>query len=233
MPLTSFLSEWLTNTIWYQKLHEYLRATTPYHLIYQTPHVVIVINNGTAPPPNELHPGVQLTLYRHVFPTIRKIGILYSSRYNREWFNNTLELSTGMGVEIVGKAVHKSMHVISSLKEMILDIDALWLVSDPVVMPDKDIINAIFNACETFHVPVFAYHDAFAEYGAMLIVSVDDPTIGRQAADVASEMLTDDMGEDKVQLPAGSRVVLNLQKVNAYGLLYNEEALSTVNQIIE
>ncbi len=182
---------------------------------------------------NELHPGMQLTLYRYVFPAIRKIGILYSKRYNREWFENTLEFSRGMGIEIVGKAVHKSMYVISNLKELVPDIDALWVVSDPIVMPDKDVIKSIFNTCEVHHIPVFTYHDAFAEYGAMLIVSVDDPTTGRQAADVASEVLSDNMGKDRVQLPAGSRIVFNLKKANAYDMQYNEEALSTVNQIIE
>ena len=117
-----------------------------------------------------------------------------------------------MGIEIVGRPVHKSVHVISSLKEFIPDIDALWLISDPVIMPDKDVIQAIFKTCDAARVPVFSYHEAFAEYGAVLIVSVDDPTIGRQAADVASEVLSDNMGKDRVQLPAGSRIVFNLKK---------------------
>jgi len=182
---------------------------------------------------NELHTGMQLTLYHYVFPIVRKIGILYSKRYNREWFNNTLQLSKEIGIEIVGKPVHKSMHVISSLKELIPEINALWLISDPIVIPNKDIIQTIFHTCDVDNVPVFSYHEAFANYGAALIVSVDDPTIGRQAADIAREVLSDEDSEAKVQLPAGSNIILNLKKVSALGLPYNEAALSAVNRIIE
>jgi putative ABC transport system substrate-binding protein len=39
--------------------------------------------------------------------------------------------------------------------------------------------------------------------------------------------------EEKVQYPAGSHIILNLKKVKEYGLHYNEEALSVVNQIVE
>lgn len=182
---------------------------------------------------NELHPGMQLTLYHYVFPGAKKIGILYSNRYNREWFNSTLELSKEMGIEIVGKPVHKSRHTISSLTELVQKIDALWLISDPVIMSDKETIQSIFDTCDADNVPVFSYHETFAEYGAVLIVSVDDPTIGRQAADIAREVLSDEDSEEKVQLPAGSSIILNLKKVRALGLPYNEAALSTVNKIIE
>jgi putative ABC transport system substrate-binding protein len=182
---------------------------------------------------NELHPGMQLTLFRYIFPAVHRIGVLYSKQYNREWFQDTSTLSGDMEIEIVGKPIHKSMHVISGLKELIRGIDALWLISDPVIMPDKDVIQDIFKACDAGRVPVFTYHEAFADYGAVLIVSVDDPTIGRQAADIAREVLSDEDSQEKVQLPAGSSIILNLRQLSALGLPYNEAALSAVNQIIE
>ncbi|MBC8460123.1 MAG: hypothetical protein H8D67_19220, partial [Deltaproteobacteria bacterium] len=81
--------------------------------------------------------------------------------------------------------------------------------------------------------PILSYHDAFAEYGAVLIVSVDNPTTGRQAAAISREVLSGDVVKKKVQLPAGSHIILNLRKANKYGLKYGEMALSVVNQIIE
>ena len=42
------------------------------------------------------------------------------------------------------------------------------------------------------------------EYGAVLIVSVDEPTIGRQAAGMAKEITSVGKMEEKVQYPAGS-----------------------------
>ena len=67
----------------------------------------------------------------------------------------------------------------------------------------------------------------------MLIVSVDNPTTGRQAAAISREVLSGDVVKKKVQLPAGSHIILNLKKANEYGLKYGEMALSVVNRFIE
>jgi putative ABC transport system substrate-binding protein len=180
----------------------------------------------------ELHPGMQVTLYRYVFPSVRRIGVLYSKAYNREWLEGTRGIAKDMGVEIVGKPVHKAKGTLAALKDLLPEVDALWLISDPVVMSDKDVILGIFKECDARKKPVFSYHEAYAEYGAVLIVSVDDPTTGRQAADMAMEALTGRAVGEKVQVPAGSHVILNLKKVSQYDLKYNEGALGAVNQVI-
>jgi putative ABC transport system substrate-binding protein len=182
---------------------------------------------------NELHPGMQITMYRYVFPTVKRIGVLYSKRYNAEWFNSSVEIAEEMGVEVIGKPIHRGKDAITALNEVLPEIDALWLISDPVVMSNKEVIMGIFKECDAKKKPIFSYHETFVEYGAVLIVSVDDPTIGRQAAVIATEALADEIVEEKVQIPAGSHVILNLEKVSEYGMRYNEGALSAVNEIIE
>ena len=37
---------------------------------------------------NELHPGMQMTMYRYVFPAVKRIGVLYSKSFNREWLRD-------------------------------------------------------------------------------------------------------------------------------------------------
>ena len=91
----------------------------------------------------------------------------------------------------------------------------------------------MFKACDAKKIPILSYHDAFAEYGAMVIVSVDNPTTGRQAAAISREVLSKNVVRKKVQLPAGSHILLNLKKADAYGLKYREMALSMVNRFIE
>ncbi len=182
---------------------------------------------------NELHSGMQMTLFRYIFPELRKIGILYSERYNSQWFKETKDEAREMGVEIMGWAVSDNKRTISDLKELLPAIDALWLISDPVIMSDKKMLMEIFKECDAKKVPVLSYNDVFTDYGATLIVSVDNPTIGRQAAGIAMEVLSVGKMEEKIQYPAGSHIILNLKKVKEYGLHYKEEALGSVNQIIE
>jgi len=181
----------------------------------------------------ELHSGMQMTLFRYIFPEVKKIGVLYSTRYNSQWFNNASAEAKAMGIEIIGRSISKSKHTIDALNELMPVSDALWLISDPLVMTDKENLTKLFKDCEAKKLPVFSYHDIFVDYGALLVVSVDEPTIGRQAAGIAREVLAAGKIEDKIQYPAGSHVILNLKKVKEYGLHYNEEALSAVNQIVE
>lgn len=181
----------------------------------------------------ELHSGMQMTLFRYIFPKMKKIGILYSDRYNSQWFNKTRAEAQEMGIEIIGRSISESKQTINAFKELMAGIDALWLISDPLIMGDKEKLMELFKACDAKKLPVFSYQDIFIDYGALLVVSVDEPTIGRQAAGMATEILSLGKIDEKVQYPAGSHIILNLKKVKEYGLHYNEAALSAVNQIVE
>jgi putative ABC transport system substrate-binding protein len=182
---------------------------------------------------NELNPEMQITLYRSMFPQIKKIGVLYSGKYNRHWFQTAQEAGKGMGIEMIGRSLSKVKDTIPELTELLSQIDALWLISDPLVISDKNTLIEIFNQCNSKQKPVLSYHDAFAEYGAVLIVSVDNPTMGRQAAAISREVLSGDPVKTRVQLPAGSHILLNLKKAKEYGLAYGGMALSMVNEMIE
>lgn len=181
----------------------------------------------------ELHSGMQMTLFRYIFPEVKKIGILYSTRYSSQWVTSTRTEAREMGIEIIARSISKNKQTINALTELMPGVDALWLIPDPFIISDKENLKELFRACEAQKLPVFSYHDAFIDYGALLVVSVDEPTIGRQAAGIATEILSLGKIDEKVQYPAGSHIILNLKRVKDYGLQYNEAALSAVNQIVE
>jgi putative ABC transport system substrate-binding protein len=182
---------------------------------------------------NELPAEMHMTILRYIFPKIQRIGIVYSERYNSQWFNKTMEEGKKMGFGITGKTVSKNKDFLPALKQLLPNVDALWLISDPVIMSDKKTLIEVFRKCDERKVPVFTYQDVFTTYGAVLTVSVDDATIGRQAADMTREVLLSGKIDKQVQYPAGSHISLNLKKVKEYALPYNQDALGIVNQIIE
>ncbi len=181
----------------------------------------------------ELHPRMSLYIVRSIFPTVKRIGMLYSKQFTRQWFENAGEQAKELGLEIAGRAVSDSKDTESLLKQLIAETDAIWLISDPVVMPEEKYLTMVLKTCDAYKKPVLSYNEMFAELGASLVVSVDDPTIGRQAAGVASELLSGTKIEDKVQYPAGSQIILNLKKVKEYKIEYNSNALGTVNTVIQ
>jgi putative ABC transport system substrate-binding protein len=80
--------------------------------------------------------------------------------------------------------------------------------------------------------PVYAYSDVFIEQGAVLAISADFATIGRQSANLALMTDKDKVPEGTVQNPAGSTVTLNKCTVDALQLKFNQDALDSVNKIV-
>ena len=181
---------------------------------------------------NELHAGMELMLFRYIFPEIQTVGVLYSQKYTGEWFKGAKKQAEEIEYTLLGHDVTKKSSL-STLKKLLPQVDAFWLISDPEVIPSKEELHRILKECETRKIPVFSYHEAFAKFGVVLTVSVDIPTIGRQAAGLAMELLAGEIPEEKVQFPAGSHMILNMKTITEYNLPYNEEALGSVNAIIE
>jgi putative tryptophan/tyrosine transport system substrate-binding protein len=181
----------------------------------------------------ELLPSMQLTLYRYLFPNINKIGILYSTDYNKEWLEIAVKSAKEIGIEIIKKSISNQDDIKSALEKLLPMVDALWLTPDPVVISKLESVEQIFKQSDRAGKPVFAYSEAFADLGATLIISADIPTTGIQAAGIALDLLSNQKVTERVQTPAGSHITLNLKNVEKYKIKLNEEALDSVNQIIQ
>ncbi len=182
---------------------------------------------------NELHTRMTILMYRSIFPKMKKIGILYSRAYTLQWFNDAKKEAEELGLEIIGRPISDSSHTERVLNGLLDNVDAYWLIPDPTVMPEKKALFNVLDICDKRKKPVLSYLDAFSVFGATLVVSADNPTIGRQAAGIAMDILSGKEIVDKVQFPAGSRITLNMKKVQDYGLEYNKNALRLVNRILK
>jgi putative tryptophan/tyrosine transport system substrate-binding protein len=182
---------------------------------------------------NEIHTGMQLNLVKYLFPQMHKIGVLYSRKYMQQWIKEAEENARELNIDIVSRPITRGSTIVPQLKKMIGKIDAFWLISDPNVVFEKEILFEILKICDQQKIPVISYHRAFAECGAVLAVMVDPATIGRQSADIALEIIAKRNVGEKIQYPAGSNITVNLKKIKEYGTAHSEEALGIANFLIE
>jgi putative ABC transport system substrate-binding protein len=179
---------------------------------------------------NELPSGTQLTMFRYFFPQVKRIGVLYSKDFNRQWMVDAVAAGRDVGIEIISVAVRTTSSVATEAPKLLSKVDALWVTSDPVVLANETAVRALFSVSAAARKPTFTYAPAFADFGPTLIVAPDVPTIGRQAASILQSLTPDSKKE--VQNPAGSEVTLNLRAIKEYGLVFNEEARDSVNRVI-
>ncbi|GDY21776.1 peptide ABC transporter substrate-binding protein [Verrucomicrobiota bacterium] len=183
---------------------------------------------------NELPAVAQLTLFRHFFPQLQRVGVVYNPAINKQWFEQAVAAGKEVGVEVIGRIVTRSSQVGSALAELTPKVDALWLTPDPVVLENEVTVKLYFSRADAARKPVFAYSasyvevDATAKLGATLVLAPDVPTTGRQAASIAQDFA----GAPAVTTPAGSEVTLNLKRVQHYGLQFNRDALDSVNNLL-
>lgn len=177
---------------------------------------------------NDLPAEAQLTLFRHFFPDIKRVGVLYNRSINRQWFRDAEDAGKALGLEVEGYSVSRPSRVDNGMKSLATKVDAFWLIPDPVVLDDETTIRLYFDMAHASRKPVFAYSAAFEALKPTLILAPDMPTIGRQAAGLIQNL---DTAKD-VYSPAGSEVILNLGRVREYGLRFNRESFDSVNRII-
>ncbi|HLF95500.1 MAG TPA: ABC transporter substrate binding protein, partial [Methylococcaceae bacterium] len=183
---------------------------------------------------NELPSGMPLSLFRYLFPELKTIGVLYSETFNKEWLAEAVGAAADVRIELIGEKVAAPSELPQALARLLPRVDALWLISDPVVLATENSAIELFRRSDAGKKPVFAYDDVFVDLGAVLAITADIPTMGIQAAKLAEDVL---MGRETppehVQNPAGSHITLHMGRVQRYGIHLNRQALGAVNRVVE
>jgi putative ABC transport system substrate-binding protein len=72
---------------------------------------------------NELSSGMQLMTYRYLFPKLKKIGIIYSEKFNKEWLSAAAETATDVGMEIVSIPIAEPAELTSALEKLLPEVE--------------------------------------------------------------------------------------------------------------
>lgn len=180
----------------------------------------------------ELPTGMQLMMYRYFFPKIQKIGVLYSKKFSKEWIKSAVKEGENVGIAVIGKTLKEPEDLDAALKDILPQVDALWLTSDPIVLANKESVMKIIKQCNDLKKPVLAYNDGFVEYGAAISISADISIMGWQAAQIVDDLIAGIKPDERVLNPGGTYITLNPKKIEEYGIDFNEEAMDSVNRII-
>lgn len=180
---------------------------------------------------NELAPEQEISLLRYFFPSVKKIGLLFNEKFSLEYIERIKKIAVTLDVEIIEESVDDAGDIEDALEDLLPKIDLFWIISDPVVLNSKESVQKIFSMTKEQQKPVYAYSDVFIAQGAMLAISADIATIGRQSANLIM-MMNEKPPTSTVQIPAGSTITLNKCIVDALHINFNQDALDSVNKLV-
>ena len=186
------------------------------------------MNKHTYGVSNELHTGMKLTLIKSLLPHTKSLSIIYS-KYTEDVYESFREEAAAFGIKIIGEKINKGEDIDLNKVEK---ADAFVMLADPVLVKDESKVKSLYKRLKSKKVPVIAYHPVYLKYGAMLVLSVDTPTIGRQVASMVTQEVRESLFTP-IQLPAGSKVIFNQGLAKRMGIYYDKAALIIVNKVIK
>jgi ABC-type uncharacterized transport system substrate-binding protein len=180
---------------------------------------------------NELNSGMQLTLIKSIFSNIKTIGVVHS-RYTQNIVDDLSHEAEQMGIKITAVKIDESSLKSMEFDDAIKESDAMLVISDPLFLNDEKAVVKLFSGSKMYKKPVIAYHKLFIKYGATLVLSADNQTIGRQISTMIESNINHEPIE-KIQYPAGTNIVFNKKAAIMSGVEFSSDISSIATEILE
>jgi putative ABC transport system substrate-binding protein len=143
-----------------------------------------------------------------VVPKVQRIGVVYNPEESQFIVDEAENTANRMNIGLVTYPVHSEADVPGALTALRPKIDALWLVSDRVVLTTQSLQYVFLFAFQT-NLPLMGLSEHFVKMGALVAVGPDYQDVGRQSGELAAQMLA---GRNATDLPVATprKVVLSL-----------------------
>lgn len=119
-----------------------------------------------------------------------RVGVLYPKDRDKDELSAIKAAVGARGHIPIIREVVSSKDTGQALKSLLPGIDVLWLVADPIVLPDPEFMRVILSEALDAGVAVVGLSDAHVEMGALVSVSVDYRLEGEAAARTASILIS-------------------------------------------
>ncbi len=160
----------------------------------------------------------QFEAFKSVVPSLKKIGLVYSSSVGGGLVAEMKKASSKSGFTLVEKKVASDKDVPNAIRSLKGNIDGLYLPPDRTVAK-HDAFQ--FIALFTFenNVPFMAPTSRFVKKGALVALMIDYEEVGKQAAGIARKIKGGSAPSSiKVQPPKATILVLNQKTAETIGI---------------
>jgi putative ABC transport system substrate-binding protein len=154
-------------------------------------------------------PAKYLEVMLEVFPSARRIGLIYDPKNSGAFVQEALQTAKKSGIELVLRQAEKPGSVpllIDSLRDK---IDVFWMLPDATVINPETVRYMLLFSFQN-RIPIFTFSKKYVEMGALAGLNVMPSDLGRQAGEIALRILS---GDDPVlpirQDARKTRLVLN------------------------
>ncbi len=174
--------------------------------------------------------GQQLSPLRAVLPNLKRIGYLYDPDKTPPFSSDTTNQARQLGITFIERQVRTEEQVPTALRELLSEVDALWLTSDSTVLTEES-FSFLLSAAFERQVPVIGFDPEFVRKGALMSFWIDSADIGGGAAHLAQSILAGtSVPSSKMFLPK-HRMALNQGTADYLGIIIPPSILSLAEEV--
>ena len=173
----------------------------------------------------------QIGMLKGVVPGIKNLGILYNPKNTGRLVKESKKVFNQFDINLESIKVRNEKSVPYALRKVISKIDALWLVPDETVVTNHSFKFFVLRSLAN-NLPLIAHSEKLVQAGALAAVCPDYYDIGRQAAIMVNEILS----EKKVFFsqtvgPESKNLIINLNTAAKIGLDIPVEIVNSANKV--
>jgi putative tryptophan/tyrosine transport system substrate-binding protein len=178
-------------------------------------------------------PGKRLELLRGVAPNLRQVAVLANvgARIGALEMDEVREARRELGLDIVTLDVRRAEDIAPALDSVKGKVDALYVVTDPLLNTNRDTINTMANA---ERLPTMHGEKAYVEAGGLISYGPNFPDLFRRAAELVDKILRGAKpGDIPVEQPIKFDLAINLTTAKALGITVPPSLLAQADDVIE
>jgi putative ABC transport system substrate-binding protein len=170
----------------------------------------------------------QLTSVCRVLPNVKNIGLLYDPVRTGHFAERAQHAATEIGIKLIANRIDRPMDVPLTVNGMKGKIDLFWMLPDLTVITPETVEFLLLFSLEN-EIPVLAFSEKYVELGALMSIGIDAFDIGRQAGEMAQEILS---GRDVKRVrPVDARksvISINMKIAEKLGIVINKKMIKNV-----
>ncbi len=181
----------------------------------------------------EMSPGTQFVNMTMFSPSVKRVGLLYSS-YSTTILEQARKEAARLGLELVAEPIEQSQDFQRGFKKIAGQVDVFWVLNDPVLYTLEN-LDWLAERCLKEKLLCVGQSQNLAKMGLTLTVTPDTVQIATQAAAMAGNILLrgQKATDIKVMEPLGTQILLNRKTAERIGLAIPSQALSMATAVID
>ncbi|AYK05721.1 ABC transporter substrate-binding protein [Brevibacillus sp. 7WMA2] len=182
---------------------------------------------------DKLSMEVQLQLVQKFIPTIKKIGVIYTtSEVNAEVQVKDLQAAgQKMGIEVVPAGISSQNEVQMGAQSLLGKVEAIFIPIDNTVVAS---IEGVLGVAEKAKVPVFASDMDTVKRGAVATYGIDYYKMGKQTGEMVARILNgQSVANTPVEVGKDTELVINEKAAQKFGLTISDDLRKEAKEIVK